>query len=282
MMTPGTIAIHDGTARMITPEGECFAMPLAELMACLQPKSPDPAGIPPKVVRRVFQRGTATVWVVECPAAVRTLDWIAAGSPKQFGPGTTYRRVRLSLPYTLVFVGFEGPVLSKINEAYFRNEPLASVDDAVCYPTLLNCSKVQRAFGFKSWLCTQHLPRGEIDAQPTPREKMLRGLRLVLECLWCGGFNYSSEHHEGASWFTESRGVDPRLNTVEEWEAATAEDPGFIRQVKFLPTGWSVQDVAERMLTELSACGNGSPSQSDLARIIQNHGHRVPLEELVP
>ena len=41
------------------------------------------------------------------------------------------------------------------------------------------------------------------------------------------GFNYSSEHNEGNSWYSASKVVDKRIQSMDAWEQATREDRLF-------------------------------------------------------
>ena len=87
----------------------------------------------------------------------------------------------------------------------------------------------------------------------------------------------SSDHHEAASWFNESRIVDPRLQTVEAWQEASAKDPLFVLDVPWLKTGLSLWQVAERIFSNLKAANNRVKSASGLARIIFNHAEPPPF-----
>jgi hypothetical protein len=91
-----------------------------------------------------------------------------------------------------------------------------------------------------------------------------------MHCLLETGFNYSSERHEGASWFGESARVDRRVSTVESWEAATAKEPLFVLDVPWLKTGLSVRQVVERIFKNHRAPRSAAASAGDLARLVFN------------
>jgi len=164
------------------------------------------------------------------------------------------------------------PVLSQANECFFRNAPLRSLDDEVQYPALLNCSRFnppdRRPL---SWICTQYLHRSAFRPVQDPTDRMVAGFTALKHCLLETGFNYSSENHEASSWYTESRGVDPRLNTVEAWETASAEDPTFVLDVPWLKTGHTVRRVAERIFANYRNNNRRLCSAGTLARLIFNH-----------
>jgi hypothetical protein len=180
--------------------------------------------------------------------------------------------VRIGLPYLVTLAVFDGAVLTDANECFFRTAPIGSEDDALCYPALLNCSRFHVPDGHPlSWICTQKLDRATIAADD-PNVQMRSGLKALMHCLLESGFNESSEHHEAASWFSESRRVDPRIATVEAWQEATAADPLFVLEVPWLPTGLTIRQVVERSYRNLPGGGQTVESVGDLARIIFNHG----------
>lgn len=281
-----------GTAMQATsPEGLSASMSIEDVLRAACPRRVDTRGVVmPDGFRLAYPMGPFSVWVFEVPPRVYQFRWIAKDSPKQFGAGTAYRAVRIALPYVVVLAVFEGDVLSDANECFFRTKPLDSEKDPLSYPALLNCSKFNPPDGKPlSWICTQKLDRARFMRVRDPAQRMRAGLGALLSCLFETGFNYSSEHHEGASWFTESNGVDPRIATVEQWEEATAADPLFVFDVPWIPTGLSVRQVVERTLKNKNACAQRVASADDLARIIFNHqAGKAPrsaaaaLEEAIP
>ena len=52
--------------------------------------------------------------------------------------------------------------------------------------------------------------------------------QALAEVLFDSAFNRSSEHHEGSSWFAESKHLDDRISTIEKWDAATKTDAMFV------------------------------------------------------
>lgn len=277
-MNGDEVYLHGDTVYAVTPEGQTASLKIAELFDRLAAPRMSTCGmVLPDGVKAVFSEGHATVWVYECPPRVQTLRWIADDSPVPFGPGTTYRHVRLSLPYVIVLAVFTTAETGKLtlsrwaNECFFRNAPLTSVDDPLSYPALLNCSKFTPPEGRPlSWICTQHLDRS-FDREPDQNRRLRRGLTALLQTLFHAGFNYSSESHEGASWYTESRGVDPRIATVDRWQTATAQSPLFVLDVPWLPTGLSVGQVVGRIFQNLRAARPAVTTVDDVARLVFNH-----------
>ena len=185
----------------------------------------------------------------------------------------------ITLRYLLVFAVFACVApgrlsLTVANEAFFRNRPVTNPDDEVCFPALLNCSKFPAGSGRPlSWICTQYLDRA-FDAEADLNRRMRGALKSLLRCLLESGFNYSSEHHEGASWFTESCHVDDRISTIEKWEAASKDDPLFVLNVPWLKTGLTISRVVERIFKNLNATRPKIKTAVDVARII--HSQKPP------
>ena len=272
--------IHiDGTdVHAVSPEGKTASMPLPRLFERIAPAQMDSCGaVLPDGVKALIPGAPFAIWVHQTPPRVHAFKWIAQDSPSRFGPGTQYRTVRIALPYLIVLALF-GPgekgqlTISRSNECFFRVAPLGSLDDELLYPALLNCSKFSPQEGRPlSWICTQHLKRGSFDREPDQNRRLCAGFRALMHCLLETGFNYSSEHHEASSWFTESCRVDPRIGSVEHWEAASKEDPLFVLEVPWLKTGFSVEQVAERMFKNHRAAKASPISASLLARLVFNH-----------
>src|SRR5262249_44335407 len=165
----------------------------------------------------------------------------------RFGPGTVYRKVRLSIPYAVTFAMYAergGTLfLAGANELYFRNEPLRCRSDRLRYPALLNTSRIQTRKRERAWIraqCLQWAPDADWAGQ----------LQALLEHTWNGGFNFSSEHHEGASWYGESKGVHPDLHPVEKWEKASAANDAFALGVPWKPAPLNVQQIMDCLFEE--------------------------------
>jgi hypothetical protein len=164
--------------------------------------------------------------------------------------------------------------LTHANEAFFRNGPIRSPDDELCFPALLNCSLFNPLAEHPlAWICTQHLDRS-FDREEDLNRRMNGGFKALLHCLLEAGFNYSSEKHEGMSGFTASQKVDDRVSTVEKWEAASKQSPLFALEVPWLPTGFTVAGVSERIFKRVHAGRPGFQTAADVARIVFNQKPR--------
>jgi hypothetical protein len=243
------LTIHNGKVVLTTEEGQRLERPEAQLIEMLRGEFLPPlAGSAlPDGVKFAEWRPPLLLVVHQQPPHVRQFRWIANDSPRRHGPGTVYRKVRLSIPYAVTFALYvqQGPalVLSHANELYFRNEPLRSRTERLGYPALLNVSRIPAPKRERAWICTQHL-------MPGPEADWTGQLQALLEHTWNGGFNLSSEDHEGASWYGASKGVHPDLHPVERWEKASAGNDAFALGVPWKPVPLSVAEVMDALFDE--------------------------------
>lgn len=271
------VIFNDGQVTAVSPEGQKATMPVAALMAALQPPAITTAGIIlPDGVKSGLSQGRYTVLVHQSSPQVCNFRWIAKGSPKRYGPGTKYRQVRIALPYLVVLAVF-GPdergrlQLGTRSECFFRNAPLKSLDDELYYPALLNCSKFATEEGHPlSWICVQFLDFKKFAGIEGLNDRVRVGMEELMHCLLETGFNYSSEDHEESSWYSLSVGVDRRISTVERWEKATKKDRLFVLDVPWISTGRTVRQVIERIFKNHHAGRRQVTSTRDVARIIFN------------
>jgi hypothetical protein len=243
------LTVQNGKAVLVTDEGKTIEMNEAKLMEMLQQEGRPPLNGTafPDGFKFYEWRDPFFLVVHQLPPHVRLVRWIANDSPQQFGPGTTYRKVRLSLPYAVTFALYyqrgDGLFLAGNNELYFRNEPLLSKNNKLGYPALLNVSRIPSGKRERSWICTQYL-------QCPRTTDWTDQLRALMEHTWNGGFNLSSEHHEGASWYGESKGIHPDLHPIERWEQATAANEAFALGVSWKPVPMCVGELMDCILEE--------------------------------
>jgi hypothetical protein len=161
------------------------------------------------------------------------------------------------------------------NECFFLNQPLDTngLETELHFPALLNCSRLPDGSEHPlSWICTQHLRPRDYVVKSNLESSIRVGLSALLRHLLESGFNRSSENHELSSWYSESvaAGIDPRIASVEDWEKATAEDPLFVLEVPWLPTGKSLREVTKRIVGAGRTVQGSPANASDLARLIHN------------
>lgn len=233
----------------------------------------------PRGVKTIQSQGNVTVWLWEQPPSIQRLSWIAANSPKPYGPGTKYRWVRIALPYLIIAAVFvrdaQGyPVICGKDECFFSNEPLKNMKSPLYYPGLLNCSLWNNGDTDLShplsWICTQHLKANDQMSSNDIGDRYQGGFEAVRYCLLETSFNMSSEHHEGNSWFSKTKQVDPRIATVEEWEKNTKKDPLFVLDIPWIKTGHTVGQFIARIFKQQGQGGGEIKTASDLGRIITN------------
>lgn len=269
-----SVVIEEATATATSPEGSTGKMRLETLINRVTPVMDTGPCILPTGTKALLSRGPITVLVWERAPAVQKLSWIRPDSPAHYGPGTTYRNVRIGLPYLVIFAVFSRPTglptIIRSDECFFRTEPLRSLDDELLYPGLLNCSKYNQQHEMQplSWICTQHLKAVKGMNSKNPGERLAAGFEAVRYCLLETSFNLSSEHHEGNSWYGASKEIDKRIQTVEAWEASTVKDPLFVLDVPWIKTKHSVKQIVERIFKRTGATDATVRSAGDLARII--------------
>ena len=247
--TADQLTIHQGTVVLTTEEGQQLERPETDLVQMLRGEfiAPLNGTALPDGIKFVEWRPPLLLVVHQMPPHVRQFRWIANDSPVPFGPGTKYRKVRLSIPYAITFALYaqqgEGLFLTGWNELYFRNEPLRARNDRLGYAALLNVSRIDAPQRQRAWICTQYLDFDD-EADWTGQ------LQALLEHTWNGGFNLSSENHEGASWYGLSKGVHPDLHPVEHWERASTANDAFALSVEWRPVPLSVEEIMECMFLE--------------------------------
>lgn len=294
--TPGTpaeseaLVVRGDAVQATSPEGEVRWMKVGDWIGRLAPRRIDTCdALLPDGTKAVLPLPKGTLVVHQTPPRTFRFQWIAPDSPAPFGPGTQYREVRLSLPYVVVLATFDHgpdglPRLSNGSECFFANQPLdrEGFETPLSYPALLNCSRFGEEVKDKpwSWICVQHLSRKSHAGGKSAGDCLRLGLGALLRHLFESGFNLSSEHHEESSWFSETvaRGVDPRVSSVEAWEAASAEDPLFGLEVPWIPTGHSLGQVIERMAELRGGQPARAATAADLARVVFRHGEKHRTE----
>ncbi len=282
------LAIRGRTVQATSREGVKGRMKIEAFVRAMSPPRIDTCDvILPDGIRRVRERGGVTLFVWEIPPQVYHVQWIDDGSPAPFGiPGkrVKYRHRRLAMPHIVMLAVFvtdsEGRLtLSSRNEAYFRNAPLTSGDDTLCFPALLNISKFpDEAAEVRplAWVCTQHTPLDALAREPDDNQRIRNGLLALRRTVLETGFNYSSEHHELTSYWSLSAKKIPDVADLDRWEARTREDPLFALEVDWLPASWkskplTVNRLIERSFGIMRAQAAPLTTAAQLANVVFNH-----------
>ncbi len=271
------MTIRNGMVTVMTQEGVTIERPESDLIKMIREDEAAPlngAALPDGLKFSPICKRAHMMIVHQLPPQVRMLRWLARDSPRPYGPKATYRKIRISIPYSIVFAMFrcaEGRFQQiGFNELYFSNRPLASKKDTVGFPALLNVSCIRKPSRARAWICTQHL-----DLHPDVN--WVVHLNAILRHVWDGGFNLSSEHHEGASWYGESEGVHPDLHPVERWQEATAKDDAFALSVDWKPSPLNVGEIIDHMFEDVLAKCEDEP-QSLAGRFI-NYDRRQKMRQ---
>jgi len=221
-------------------------------------------GILPPRVRYCCERRNATAVVIEVEPQARTVNWLAEGSKTPYGRGAQYQRHFLSFPYIVLLVVFRGGALTGYQQLYYRNAPLGE-DEALLLPNLYN---VAQGHGQRCWLCLQFLP--DLSELPWPKK-----IDAIVDHVFSAAFNQSSEQHEGNSYWSAAKVVDPRVATLEAWEQATRESHRFALEVPWKPAGESATGVLMGMLDRVVRPFNPCKA-ADLSTFIALANRRRP------
>ena len=181
--------------------------------------------------------GPLGVVILELDPALRRLVWIDPESKQPFGAQAQYTPRKLATPYCILKVPFlKGRIIPRV-ELFYRNKPVRTIQDQLYWANLLNVSP--NCYDCIAWVCTQYL------WTERPKPGTASGLHALLQHLWGGSFNRSSEMHEGASAFSKAVAdqVDPRVTDVDRWEAESIKDPRFVLGVNWKPAGTTVEQL---------------------------------------
>jgi hypothetical protein len=203
--------------------------------------SPQTWRLHPRQVRLMAERhqGRVTGVVIEMPPGPRQVRWATGDSYDPLGALTArYETRHLSFPWVVLVIVFVDGELSGFQQAFYRNAPVTSLDDHLCYTNLLN---VARGHGQESWVCLVNLGRR------LARLGWEERTQAVTEHFWRAAFNRSAEFHEGNSFWGTMR-KDPRFASPAAWEDATRANPYFALDVGWKRAPRSLGQTLEHML----------------------------------
>lgn len=275
------ITITKGQVEATSEEGSKATMPVENFVNALCPQMPDFV-LPDKVKfikASPDRKFYIAVWEID--PAVHSIRWISATSSKRYGLGTEYDKRELALPYiilTMPFVINNGCVHPQSGhfECFYRNEPLIAMDQELFYPALLNCSKWpdnRKNNAPLSWLCTQYLNPSAIYAEKGISRQLWRMTKLTRWCLLESGFNYSSEHHEGNSHYSdyvEWSNADERLKDVAKWQKESKKNPLFVLDIQWKTTKHNMSELLDRTFKLMGAANGHTLDQAYLERMVFN------------
>ncbi len=256
------VRISGDRARVVYGRGEFLDVDV-EVLARIIAESSDRgsrSGLLPSGVRLLLERGEAAAFGIELPPHARTVRWIRDDSPEPYGPGATYDEHWISFPYILLLVLLKGNRTTGLQQLFYRNRPL-DVDENLYLPNLPN---VASSGALPCWICLQNLGR---VGRPGSRHTVSGLIDAIGNHVLTGANNRSSEENEGNSLWSTMRGLDPRLETVETWAAATKADPLFVTRIPWRPAGTTLTQELGRML-DLVAPPRRIRTGTDLAGLV--------------
>ena len=261
MLSKHSIELSDGLVKLMRGSICRKTVKLDDLVkqiAGTADRPPPFPGVIPRTVRWVEPRNEFLCVVTEMDPGPRTLRWIGDESPADYGATVTYNLPRLSLPFIIVPLLFQGPRLVDAR-LFYRTRPMKGMPEQndLLRPNLLNVSDVPGAHGKQTWFCIQYL-----DVTSRNWYDKVAG---VGDDVAFGVYNRSSEHHEGHSYYSDSvkEPCDPRVANVNIWAETTKEEPYFTLALPWPSAKKTVRDVVSEMLDR--ACKPRTfKSQADL------------------
>lgn len=199
----------------------------------------------PDNVKWIVRAGKLEVYILELKPELRRVKWVNATTTKQSAKqdenGYSFRT--LATPYVVMSVPFFGGQLQTQLELFYRNGPLAGLDDPLSMCNLLNVSigkRVDGQVGVKTWVCTQYLNTGGCKGTTDI-------LNEIVSHVFGGGFNRSSDACEGASGFStyEASHSDERVRNVDRWEKESEKNPRFVLDVDWIKAKATPRDLIQ-------------------------------------
>ncbi|MFQ5881185.1 MAG: hypothetical protein ACE5I9_01750 [Candidatus Methylomirabilales bacterium] len=200
--------------------------------------------------------GTANVLCVEQPPQVRRIRWSASA----MGKGGEYQTYRLAFPYVVyIFFFFQGSFEEM--RVYYRTATLQSPNDSLLMPNLWNV----QADPEKPSACRACLRGRPEDLWERPP---VQQVTVLLDFFWGTGFNTDI----AGNCFERARVLDPRIATLEAWEAASEADPFFPLALPWEQLGLTIGEVMDRLVQTGPQPRQAIAEATDLADLI----YRIP------
>lgn len=223
---PEHIQIEGEVARLLRPaEGGRMAVErevrLTELAAALaEGHRMDRTPLLPEGTRLLARWRHTTVLVIEELPRVRRLRW----SAKTLKSDGNYTEHHLAFPFVVYLVGFHQTDFDTMR-IYYRTAPLAGEGDALYLPNLWNVQAAESPLA-RCRACLRGRPEGQ-------DRSVGEQAAALIEFFWAAGFNQDIEDN----CFDLAKRRDPRIASLEAWEAATKSDPLFPLSVAWESAG---------------------------------------------
>jgi hypothetical protein len=145
---------------------------------------------------------------------------------------------------------------------FFRNSSLSSPTDTLYHTNLPNVRGEPGYYGSQR-VCLRYRPE-MLEGVP-----LAQAVPALLEFFWSTGFNQDIAN----SAFGRARDRDPRLASLEAWEAATRENPLFPLEVEWEPAGRDLPGLWSECLQLHGETAAPIASAEELADIL----YRLPV-----
>lgn len=278
-MSSHTVTVEGSAVKTVSPEGAPAEMSVEKLLGALRRSAAaELAGVMmPDGFRTFWHAGPVAVLLFEIPFGLHQVNWRVGGAP--FGPECQYEKFIIALPNIELFAPFvlnergQFRLARKRVEAHVSNTPIREASAKVYPPPLLNCSKYTNPAEAPrkciSWLCTQSLDEAKLAAVKDNGARIRASFRELRRVLLDGGFNLSSDVHEGSSWYTESAKVVKEICDLNQWQRRSRSDPTWILKQQWIDLGHTAADIATRLLTIMGATKRAAVTSSDdIARLL--------------
>lgn len=247
-------------------EGAALEAPLSRMLEEMmraggdrQPSCP----VLPAGVRRWIDRRDLVAVAVELPPQARMVRWLADGSRLPYGHRAVYERYFLSFPYVELLLVLRRGALTGYQQLYYRTASIEHGEELLL-PNLYN---VAEGYGQRCWLCLVNLRDVTRLAWPAK-------ISAVVEHVFGAAFNQSSEVHEGNSYWSAMRKLDPRVASPEAWQEATRNNPRFALEVAWRPADTTVSVELETMLDRIEPAAR-LRTAADLTNIVTRAARRA-------
>lgn len=217
---------------------------------------PPPLPVLPPGARWLRQKKDLLFLVVEHPPQSRTLG-VSRGKKGE----DDYHPYCLAFPYVLYVLTFYRDGFEEM-KMFFRNASLSAPTDTLYHTNLPNVRGEPGHYGSQR-VCLRYRP------------EMLEGVPLaeavpaLIEFFWNTGFNQDIAN----SAFGRARDRDPRLASLEAWEAASGENPLFPLEVEWEPAGRDLPGLWSECLKLHGETAEPIASAEELADIL----YRLPV-----
>lgn len=186
------------------------------------------------------------VLVLEQAPQTRTITWTDRNQTECRGK---IKKLELAFPFVVLVCKISSDLINEVR-IFYRTSLISSLQDELLHTNLRN------TFTDNCKICLGFIGGGRVfNAEilsPRFRGNLVEQVEQIFSKLWENCFNADIDTDE----FTETRGVDKRIATVEAWQRASQEDELFPLSVRWRKTGKTVADMIKEV-------GSGYSGQDD-------------------